>query len=108
VVAYDLDRVEWKDLERLVERRPDQILYAHAASWTEDGPVAPDLVTLLHQHLVAPPLTAEEISAAPPIVADHTDDLAGLDALVAAVGAPAPARRERLWAGSPVLSNRFV
>jgi hypothetical protein len=108
VVAYDLDRVEWKDLERLVERRPGQFLFAHAASWTEDGPVAPDVVTLLHQHLVAPTLTAAEVSGAPPIVADDTDDLAGLDALVAAAGVPPPARRERLWAGSPVPSNRFV
>ena len=35
------------------------------------------------------------------------DDLAALDRLVTAAGPPAGPRRERMWAGSPVGSNRF-
>jgi hypothetical protein len=118
VVAYDLAQVERRELERLVERRPGQIFYAHAAGWTEDGPVAPDILMLLHQSLVAPwpdddgravEILAAEVLTAAPLEPDEIahDDLAGLDTLVATAGAPVPARRERLWAGSPVPSNRF-
>ncbi len=117
VVAYDLAQVEWRDLERLVERRPGQLIYAHASVWTEDGPVAPDLTMLLHQSLVPPwgaigdvDAVAAEVVEAEPLHGDDLarDDLTGLDALVAAAGAPPVGRRERLWAGSPVPSNRFL
>ena len=134
VVAYDLGQAEWADLERLVERREGQILYAHASPWTEDGAVAPDVTMLLHQSVVAPwgarlvlapggdapetrpadPRAVDVIGAAiaaGPGLAEGElahDDLPGLDALVTATGAPVVGRRERLWAGSPVRSNRFV
>jgi hypothetical protein len=133
VVLYDLAGLELRDIERLLERRPGQILFAHASPWTEDGPLAADVTTLLHQSLTAPwaerlvidpgdhstgraaaddrdpELIGAEIAAAEPLTADEieVDDGPGLDALVRAVGAPALGRRERLWAGSPVQSNRF-
>ncbi len=127
VVAYDLAQVAWKDLERLVERRAGQLVFAHASQWTEDGAVAPDLTTLLHQSVVPPwgarltvsgradpdprdvEVIAAELVAAAPLDGDELahDDPAGLDALVRAAGAPPVGRRERLWAGSPVPSNRF-
>jgi tetratricopeptide (TPR) repeat protein len=134
IVAYDLAEVPFRELERLAERRAGQILYAHASRWTDDGPVAPDVTMLLYQSIVPPwgprvvldPATGEhrttepdardvealaaEIAAAPPLDADETeaDDLAGLDALVGAARLPEVGRRERLWAGSPVASNRFL
>jgi hypothetical protein len=132
VVAYDLARVEWRDLSRLVERPAGQLLYAHGSHWTEDGPVTPDVTMLLHQELTPPwgarlvvdggavtqaasderdaAVLADEVVAAAPLDEAELahDDLPGLDALVAAAGPPAPGRRERLWAGSPVPSNRFV
>ncbi len=132
VVAYDLADVAWRDLERLVERRPGQLLYAQAGRWVEDGPVAPDVTMLLHQSVIAPwgarlvvdgegatrradpddrpaEVVAAEIAAADPLDADDVaaDDLPGLSALVEAAGAPEVGRRERLWGGSPVRSNRF-
>jgi hypothetical protein len=133
VVVYDLATVPWRDLERLVDRRPGQILYAHASPWTEDAGVAPDLTTLLHQSLVAPwserlvladaagPRTRPADDRPPELIASEVpgtsgldaaetehDDLPGLAALIAAAGAPVVGRRERLWAGSPVASNRFL
>jgi len=134
VVAYDLAEVPFRDLERLAERRAGQVLYAHASRWTEDGPVAPDVTMLLHQSIVPPwgphvvldpatgdhrttdaderdvELVAGDVVAAGPLDgADLAhDDLAGLDALITAAGAPEVGRRERLWAGSPVVSNRFL
>lgn len=133
VVLYDLGTVDGRDLERLVQRRPGQILYAHASPWTEDGPVAPDVTTLLHQSLTAPwgerlvvdaeqgttgraaadERPAEEVGAeiaasdglgADEIAVDAEETLA---ALAERVGPPPQGRRERLWAGSPVQSNRF-
>lgn len=132
VVAYDLADVPWRDLERLIDRRPGQVLFAHASRWVEDGAIAPDVTTLLHQSVVPPwgaqlvvgpdgePRRAEadprpveaiaaDVIAAAPLAGDDlaADDLAGLAALVAAAGAPDVGRRERLWGGSPVPSNRF-
>ncbi len=134
IVAYDLATVPARELARLVERRPEQLVYAHATVWTEDGAIAADVTTLLHQSLVAPwssqlvldptevaPRTAEPdprdaaalgaaIAASAPLPADelHHDDEPGLLALADAVGLPDRGRRERAWAGSPVASNRFV
>ena len=133
VVVYDLGTLEGRDVDRLAERRPDQILYAHATPWTEDGPIAPEVTTLLHQSITPPwgerlvvePDTgaarragadlrdaeaiAAEVAAAAPLEAEEVacDDLDGLLALVRSAGPPEPARRERMWAGSPVPSNRF-
>lgn len=131
VVIYDLARCAWHHVERLVDRRPGQLVYAHASPWTDDSGVAPDITTLLHQSLVAPwaerlvladgPRTraaddrspeviASEVPGTPGLDPEETgfDDLPGLEALIAIAGAPPVGRRERLWAGSPVLSNRFL
>ncbi len=134
VVVYDLASVERKDLERLLERRSEQVLYAHATGWTEDGAIAADVTMLLHQSIVAPwepqlvidpatgqaktgdadPRTVDELGAtvaASPEVKDDDrsrDDLPGLLSLAKAVGPPPPGRRERMWAGGPVGSSRFL
>jgi len=137
VVVYDLAALSGADIERLLERKDDQLLYAHAGCWTEDFPVAPDLVSVLYQHLIAPwepqlafaaegptgPTPARgprderdaatlalDISAASgePGPDEARDDPAGLLAIARAVGRPARGRRERWWAGGPVPSNRFV
>lgn len=131
IAMYDLAALDGRDVPRLVDIRPDQIVYAHASPWAVDGPLAADVTTLLYQTLVPPwdPTLAVEAGAVVTRPADtrspadiaadvaaggeltgedlSADDLAGLDGLVAAAGPPAGARRERLWAGSPVLSNRF-
>ncbi|HVV87680.1 MAG TPA: hypothetical protein VHE35_31780 [Kofleriaceae bacterium] len=134
VVAYDLATVAPRELERLAQRRRDQVLHAHVTIWTEDGPVAPEVTTLLAQSVVAPwgrrlaidaesrttkaiaedPRDAEalaaDIVAAPPAHDDDVtaDDEPGLLALARLAGLPAPGPRERSWAGSPVASNRFL
>jgi hypothetical protein len=139
VAMYDLTALEWRDVEKVLERRPGQILYAHASPWTEDGPVAADVTTLLQQSVTAPwgdrlvidaehgsagragpdersvrDIAADVIAAAPlepsEIVVDDVDgaeDAYSLMALVRRMGPPPHVRRERLWAGSPVPSNRF-
>jgi hypothetical protein len=133
VAIYDLAGLEVRDAERLIERRPGQIVFAHACRWTADGPIAPDVTTLLHQSLVAPwgprlvvdPDTratrrgapddrpaeaiAAEVAAAPALGADDVaaDQLDAWDRLIGAAGPPGPGRRERLWAGSPVPSAKF-
>lgn len=115
VALYDLAEVTPPDLARIAERRPGQVVFAHASPWTHDSPVAPDLTTLLYQALVppwsdrsddelvdalvrGPRLPAEELAA---------DEPAGWDALVARAWPPSPGTRSRLWAGGPVPSNRF-
>jgi hypothetical protein len=52
---------------------------------------------------------ADEIAASAGLDDDDRacDDPAGWAELVRAAGPPAPARRERLWAGSPVPSSKF-
>jgi hypothetical protein len=133
VVAYDLATVAPRDLERLIERRAGQLVFAHACSWTQDAAIAPELTTLLYQsvtppwgaRLVVDPATgaakpssaderdavaiADEIVASPGLDADERacDDLDAWDRLVAAAGPPTAGRRERLWAGSPVSSSKF-
>ena len=134
IVLYDLAQLPSGDVARLVQRRPDQIVFAHASPWTTDSPLAPDITTLLYQTLVAPwaghaivdPET-RAISESPPderAAQDIADEIAanpGLDgaelvadeptrwaALVAQVWPPEPGPRSRLWAGGPVTSSRFV
>jgi hypothetical protein len=133
IVMYDLAQLPSSDVARLVQRRPDQVVFAHASPWTADSPLAPDVTTLLYQTLVAPwaahtivdPETHAISEAVPDErpVADIAAEIAasaGLDAaelstdeptrwaaLVAQAWPPAPGPRSRLWAGGPVPSSRF-
>ncbi|MCA9606757.1 MAG: hypothetical protein KC619_14225 [Myxococcales bacterium] len=51
VVAWNLDTVgDGAFLKALHEHRPGQLLFAHASSWTDPFPYAPDVTTLLFQH----------------------------------------------------------
>jgi hypothetical protein len=133
VVLHDLATLAPADVVRLAQRRPDQVLYAHASPWTQDSPVAPDVTMLLYQTIVAPwdtvmtldPETrqvgssapderevdaiAAEIAASPGLEADEleADEPARWDALVAAAWPLENGARARLWAGSPVPSSWF-
>lgn len=134
IVMYDLAQLPSGDVARLVQRRPDQVVFAHASPWTTDSPLAPDVTTLLYQTLVAPwaahslvdPQTraitasASDERAAPDIAGELAAS-AGLDdhelvadeptrwaALVARAWPLAPGTRSRLWAGGPVPSSRFA
>lgn len=53
IVGYDLRSFEG-DLRPLVEHRPGQVLFTQAESWTDDFPVAADLVTFCYQQNTAP------------------------------------------------------
>ncbi|HBP22800.1 MAG TPA: hypothetical protein DEA08_34095, partial [Planctomycetes bacterium] len=53
VVAYDLAEVGGA-LRPLLEHRPAQVVFAHAADWTRDFPLAADLTTYLYQFNAAP------------------------------------------------------
>ena len=134
VVLYDLAGLPQADIGRLVQRRPDQIVFAHGAPWTTDSPVAPDVTTLLYQTIVAPwgasmlvdPETqqvtssepdtrdvetiARELAASPGLDATDLvpDDVARWESLVERVWPPEPGARSRLWAGGPVSSSRFT
>lgn len=134
IVMYDLAELPGADVARLVQRRPDQIVFAHASPWTTDSPLAPDVTTLLYQTIVAPwgartyvdrdtrevtqgspddrpvEAIAAELAAGPglddaDLVADEPTRWA---ALVARTWPPAPGSRSRLWAGGPVPSSRFT
>ncbi len=133
VVLHDLADLAAADVARLVQRRPDQIVFAHASPWTQDSPVAPDVTTLLYQTLVAPwgqiteldPDTREVRSSSPDLrsvdaIAAEIVGSLGLEAaelaaddpqrwaaLVAVAWPPSPGPRSRLWAGGPVPSSRF-
>jgi hypothetical protein len=134
VVVYDLAELPPSEVGRLVQRRPDQIVFAHASPWTLDSPIAPDVTTLLYQTLVPPWDTStlvdpetNELTTAPPdersaeaIAADvaasaglpaadlAADESARWTALVERVWPLSPGTRSRLWAGGPVASSRFV
>jgi len=115
IAVYDLADLAPPDLARIAERRPGQVLFAHASPWTHDSPVAPDLTTLLYQALV-PPWTdrpdrelVDALVLGPRLDAEELarDEQARWDALVARAWPPQPGTRSRLWAGGPVPSNRF-
>ncbi|MEJ7599887.1 MAG: hypothetical protein WKG01_18420 [Kofleriaceae bacterium] len=134
VVLYDLAELSAPDVARLLQRRPEQILYAHASPWTHDSPLAPDVTMVLYQTLVAPwgegvvvdPETHEtrpgiaddrpagevaaEISASAGLDPDDrtADEPEKWQALVERVWPFEPAPRSRLWAGGPVPSSRFT
>jgi hypothetical protein len=116
VVLHDLADLPPAEMTRLIQRRDGQILFAHASPWTRDSPIAPDVTTLLYQSLApawttdadAGDIVAELVRAAPLAGEDlAADDPAGWTELVARAWPPAAATRSRLWAGGPVLSNRF-
>ncbi len=118
VVLYDLQTLPLHFAPQLVQRRPDQLIYAHASPWTIDSPIAPELTTLLYQSLVpawgADERSVEEVAAG--VVASPGLDAAELvtdqrerwSALVERAWPPRPGPRSRLWAGGPVSSNRFA
>jgi len=134
IVLYDLADLASGDVARLIQRRPDQVVFAHASPWTTDSPLAPDITTLLYQTIVPPwgahaivdPETRKVSEAAPDdraalVIADELAAHAGLDdhelaadeparwsALVARAWPPSPGPRSRLWAGGPVPSSRFA
>jgi hypothetical protein len=135
VVLYDLTELSPPDVQRLVPRRPDQIVFAHASPWTQDGPLAPDVTTLLYQTIVPPwgestlvdPETREvrtaaaderpaeeiaaELAASPGLDEAElaADEPARWSALVAhAWPPPSGGLRARSWAGGPVPSSRFA
>jgi len=133
IVAYQIDQLPRETLTVLAQRRPDQLLYAHASPWTQDFPIAPDVTMLLCQSLVAPwgevmkvdpdsrevtrtPPDMREVDAIAAQIAAHPgvgDDELEADeperwaALVALAWPLPPGPRSRLWAGGPVPSNRF-
>jgi hypothetical protein len=116
IAVYDLADVAPPDLARIAERRPGQILYAHASPWTHDSPVAPDITTLLYQALVPPWADrpdrelVDALVLGPRLPDDEliTDEPHRWDALIARAWPPEPGARSRMWAGGPVPSNRFV
>jgi hypothetical protein len=134
VVMYDLAQLPGGDIARLIPRRPDQVVFAHASPWTTDSPLAPDVTTLLYQTLVAPwnahtivdPDTgalsqggpderastdiAGELAASPGLDEPElaADEPARWAALVARVWPLSPGPRSRLWGGGPVPSSRFA
>ncbi len=120
VAIYDLHELPLHFAPQLEQRRPDQIVFAHASPWTTDSPIAPEVTTLLYQSLVSPWADAHDqrsvlevaqtIAASPGLGADDmiADDPARWDALVGATWPPQVGPRSRLWAGGPVSSNRFV
>ncbi|MGE5184210.1 MAG: hypothetical protein ACM31C_19205, partial [Acidobacteriota bacterium] len=117
IVMYDLADLPVAELSRLVQRRPEQILFAHASPWTHDSPLAPDVTTLLYQSLVPPwrddsddDEAARAIARSAGLAGDElaTDQPERWAALVARAWPPVPGLRARLWAGGPVDSNRFT
>ena len=132
VVVYDLAELQGAELARLVQRRPEQILYAHASPWTADSPIAPDVTTVLYQTLVPPWGEAMIVDPATRAISTAAPDDRSVEAIAAAIrgSLPAgeleadepvkwarlvervwplpPAPRSRLWAGGPVPSSRFA
>jgi hypothetical protein len=133
IVLYDLAALPAGDVARLVQRRPDQVIFAHASPWTADSPVAPDVTTLLYQTIVAPwaahaivdpdgggvtesaaddrpaSVIADELARLPGLVDGElaADQPSRWTALAARAWPPSPGTRSRLWAGGPVASSRF-
>ncbi len=133
VVLYDLAELPPAEIARLAQRRPDQIVFAHASPWTSDSPLAPDVTTLLYQTLVPPwgesmvvdpqtqqvSTTAADLRSTLEIAADLiasrgldereliADEPARWAVLVTRAWPPTPGPRSRMWAGGPVISSRF-
>lgn len=136
IVAYDPMEVPDEFYGPLSECMPGQMLYCHAARWTEPAPYTPDIVTLLYQTNMAPwgermqidpeshgsetvpPDTrpAEEVAAdilgATPDDEDMADigDLARIAAAMKDKSAAFQSSGERspIWYQGPVKSSRFL
>ncbi|HEU4326314.1 MAG TPA: hypothetical protein VFS21_24450 [Roseiflexaceae bacterium] len=133
IVVYDLDNLDSQTLATLLERRPGQLLWAHASCWTHDLSITADLTTFLYQHCRSPwgeqlrftperhetythpadTAPVEQIAARVAAATPDADALADQEELVALVRRVAPllppdGQRERQWAGSPVPSARFL
>ncbi|GAB4198475.1 MAG: hypothetical protein OHK0022_17880 [Roseiflexaceae bacterium] len=133
IVVYDLDNLDGETLATLLERRPGQVLWVHAACWTHDLPIAGDLTTFLYQYCHTPwgerqvgfdperdetitkaadTAPVEQIAARVVAATPDPQAMAEREALVALVRRVAPllpqeGQRERQWAGSPVPSALF-
>ena len=84
------------------QRRPDQILFAHASPWTEDCPIAPDVTTLLYQTLVAPWGEVMMVDPDTREVTQSPADARSVDEIAAEiVGEPGPGRRRARAPTSP-------
>lgn len=135
LVAYDLAESERSVLRTLREAQSELPLFAHCLCWTDAGPVAPDITTLLYQsnaapwesHLGVDPTTnqvadlpadsrapetiAADILAATPAAMLHSEeDAAALVRLCQTIAGtvPRPGHRDLAWAGSPVPSAHFA
>lgn len=134
VVAYDMSAIE--DLSPFEKLRfhNGELLYSHAMNWVDACPLAPDVVTLLYQHITAPwepqmradPETdeigytepderpdsdvADEILSTEPEPHEGDGEPPALsDAFLRATGPiPVGGSRESMWNCSPVGSNRFA
>lgn len=102
---------------RLVQRRENQILFAHAVRWVDDHPIAPEVCTILYEDLVPAwhqddrdvEAIANAILASPGLDSVETADeqFDRYDRLVARIWPPAPGMRPRSWGGGPVPSSHF-
>ena len=119
IVGYDLGEIDL-ELEPLSLHRPNQLLFFHAIQWTSSLPIAPDVVTLQHQKLVAPwepgirvdeesseTVETEADDRAPELIGKEIAELAvaSAAAIVAAEGATEGAAAEE---APPELSVEFL
>ena len=122
IVAYDMDVIGPEIGGSLTEKRPGQILWAHALCWTKPYPVAPDVVSYLHQFNVPSwerdnrnetqtvdlAVLAARILDAEPNSVDAIEDEDALLSLVAVSAMQCSSgRRSAQLVGGPVKSSRF-
>ena len=135
IVGYDFGKIEL-NLEHLAAHRSNQLLFSHAVQWTFSLPIAPDVVTLQYQALVAPwepglRLDGESKETAETPADDRAPELIAKEIAEVDVSSVAPAEqeappevsvafldalgpfprdsgtRQQAWPNSPVKSNRF-
>ncbi|MEO7734707.1 MAG: hypothetical protein ABIY55_27365 [Kofleriaceae bacterium] len=89
VAVYDLAELAPAWRAELRDHRPGQAVLGHAASWTEEPPFAPDLVTRLHQYSRAPWDSHTGVDPATGAPCEVAADDAGVATLAARIaGAP--------------------
>lgn len=120
IVGYDFGEID-VNLEHLSFHRSNQLLFSHAIQWTFSLPIAPDVVTLQHQELIAP---WEIDDQAPELIAREIADVEIFSAAIAAEGEAPPELsvsfldalgafpresgiRQQAWPNSPVKSARI-